>query len=120
MPLSTSAFWLPQVDWGGANQRLAETDPPLYSAGRWPGSMGFRRAGMAGPRPSLVFSLLALWLVVRLGRQLLGLEAGWWGAGAASAVGVLRTPFNPKSLLLCLRRAGPRAWIGLAPQRALP
>ena len=72
-------FWLPQVDWGGASSGFAETDPPLYSQAvawlyGWFGVQEWLARGL-----SLVFSLLALWLVVRLGRQLLGLEAGWWG-----------------------------------------
>ena len=96
-------FWLPQVDWGGASSGFAETDPPLYSQAvawlyGWFGVQEWLARGL-----SLVFSLLALWLVLRLGRQLLGLEAGWWG-GLLFAVLPLSVFYGrsiqPESLLL--------------------
>ena len=54
-------------------------------------------------RFSLMFSLLALWLVLRLGRHLLGADAGWWG-GLLFAVLPLSVFYGrsiqPESLLL--------------------
>ena len=96
-------LWLPQVDWSGASSGFAETDPPLYSQAvawlyGWLGVQEWLARGL-----SLVLSLIALWLLVRLGRQLLGLDAGWWG-GLLFAVLPLSVFYGrsiqPESLLL--------------------
>ena len=73
-------FWTPQVDWGGMGSGFAETDPPLYSqaVASLYGVFGVHEWLARGL--SLVLSLIGLWLVLRLGRRLLGAEAGWWGA----------------------------------------
>ena len=72
-------LWLPQVDWGGASSGFAETDPPLYSAG-----CGRSMAGLAcrngWPAAPAVFSLLALWLVLRLGANCWALMLAGGGA----------------------------------------
>ena len=96
-------LWLPQVDWGGASSGFAETDPPLYSQAvawlyGWFGVQEWLARGL-----SLVLSLLALWLLVRLGQRLLGADAGWWG-GLLFAVLPLSVFYGrsiqPESLLL--------------------
>jgi 4-amino-4-deoxy-L-arabinose transferase-like glycosyltransferase len=96
-------FWLPQVDWGGASSGFAETDPPLYSQSvawlyGWFGVQEWLARGL-----SLLLSLIALWLLVRLGQQLVGTEAGWWG-GLLFAVLPLSVFYGrsiqPESLLL--------------------
>ena len=96
-------FWLPQVDWGGASSGFAETDPPLYSQAvawlyGWFGVQEWLARGL-----SLALSLLALWLLVRLGQRLLGADAGWWG-GLLFAVLPLSVFYGrsiqPESLLL--------------------
>ena len=97
-------FWTPQVDWGGMGSGFAETDPPLYSqaVASLYGVFGVHEWLARGL--SLVLSLIGLWLVLRLGRRLLGAEAGWWGAlfFAVLPLSVFygRT-VQPESLLLC-------------------
>jgi 4-amino-4-deoxy-L-arabinose transferase-like glycosyltransferase len=96
-------FWLPQVDWGGVGSGIAETDPPIYSMAV---ALLYQ---LAGPHEwlarglSLLFSLAALGLLLRLGEELLGAEAGWWG-GLFFAVLPLSVFYGrtvqPESLLL--------------------
>ena len=96
-------LWLPQVDWGGASSGFAETDPPLYSQAvawlyGWFGVQEWLARSL-----SLALSLLALWLLMRLGQRLLGADAGWWG-GLLFAVLPLSVFYGrsiqPESLLL--------------------
>lgn len=98
-------WWLPQIDWGGASPGYVEAEFPLYPylvAGlyRLLGQHDWLARGL-----SVSASLLTLWLVVRLGRRLLGDTAGWWG-GMAWATLPLTVYYGrtvqAESLLLCL------------------
>ncbi|MEB3332332.1 MAG: glycosyltransferase family 39 protein [Synechococcaceae cyanobacterium] len=73
-------LWLPQIDWGGASPGYVESEFPLYP---------FLLAGLhqlfgvhdqLGRLLSLLFSLLTILLVQRIGQRLLGAGAGRWGA----------------------------------------
>ncbi len=70
----------------------------------WPGSMAGLACRNGWPEASAwLLSLLALWLLVRLGQRLLGADAGWWG-GLLFAVLPLSVFYGrsiqPESLLL--------------------
>ena len=78
--LGNLPFWTPQIDWGGMTSGFVESDPPLYAqlvAGLY-GLFGVHEWLARGL--SLIFSLLTLLLLLRLGQRLLGEGAGWWGA----------------------------------------
>ena len=73
-------IWLPQVDWGGAGSGYAETDFPIYSFGV---SLLYQLFGVQewlARGLSLLCSIGAIYLIQRLGSNLFGREAGWWGA----------------------------------------
>ncbi|MFM7314796.1 MAG: ArnT family glycosyltransferase [Cyanobium sp.] len=98
-------WWLPQIDWGGASAGTVEAEFPLYPylvAGlyRLLGVHEWLARGL-----TITASLLSLWLVIRLGRRLLGEGAGWWG-GMAWAVLPLSVYYGrtvqAESLLLLL------------------
>ncbi|MFM7674970.1 MAG: ArnT family glycosyltransferase [Synechococcus sp.] len=72
-------LWLPQIDWAGAAPGYVESEFPLFPylvAGlyRLFGVHEWLARGLA-----VLCSLLTLWLVVRIGKRLLGAAAGWWG-----------------------------------------
>ena len=72
-------LWLPQIDWAGASPGYVESEFPLY-----PSLLAglYRLFGLhewLGRGLSLLASLLTIWLLIRIGRQLLTAAAGWWG-----------------------------------------
>lgn len=98
-------WWLPQIDWSGAAPGYVEAEFPLYPylvawIYRLFGVQEWLARGL-----SVSFSLLTLWLLVRVGRRLLGERAGWWG-GMAWAVLPLAVYYGrtvqAESLLLLL------------------
>lgn len=102
-------WWLPQIDWGGATAGYVEAEFPLYP---WLVAWLYRLGGIhewLGRSLSVVCSLLTLLLVVRIGRRLLGSEAGWWG-GLLWAVAPLAVHYGravqAESLLMLLAAFG--------------
>lgn len=73
-------LWLPQIDWGGASAGYVESEFPLYPYVLAGLHQLFGVHDQLGRLLSLLFSLLTIALVQRIGRTLLGPRAGWWGA----------------------------------------
>lgn len=72
-------WWLPQIDWGGAGSGLVEAEFPLFPYGL---ALLYRCFGLhewLGRLLSIACALASIWLVVRLGRRLLGDAPGRWG-----------------------------------------
>lgn len=72
-------FWLPQIDWGGATPGFVEAEWPLYP---YLVALLQRLLGVhdwIGRGLSVLCSVLTIWLVIRIGRRLVGEPAGWWG-----------------------------------------
>ncbi len=72
-------FWLPQIDWGGAGNGLVEAEFPLYPYGV---ALLYRLFGVhewLARGLSVLCSVLTIYLLIRIGRRLLGERAGWWG-----------------------------------------
>ena len=70
---------LPQIDWGGAGSGVVEAEFPLYP---YAVALLYRLFGVQewlARGLSVLCSLLTIVLVVRIGRQLVGERAGWWG-----------------------------------------
>ncbi len=69
----------PQIDWGGAGSGVVEAEFPLYP---YSVALLYRLFGVQewlARGLSVLCSLLTIVLVVRIGRQLVGERAGWWG-----------------------------------------
>ena len=77
--LNQLPIWLPQVDWGGVSSGYAETDFPLYSYGVGLLYQFFGLHEWLARGLSLLCSIGAIYLVQRLGSNLFGQAAGWWG-----------------------------------------
>ena len=72
-------FWRPQIDWGGAGSGLVEAEFPLYP---YTVALLYRVFGVhewLARGLSVLLSVLTIWLLIRIGRLLLGARAGWWG-----------------------------------------
>ncbi|MEA5424643.1 ArnT family glycosyltransferase [Synechococcus sp. CCY9202] len=72
-------FWLPQIDWAGASPGYVESEFPLSP---YLSALLYRLFGVhewLARGLAVTFSLLTLWLVIRIGSQLFGPSAGWWG-----------------------------------------
>jgi hypothetical protein len=118
-------FWRPQIDWGGAGSGLVEAEFPLYP---YTVALLYRLFGVhvwIARGVSVALSLLTIWLVIRIGRHLVGARAGWWGG---VFVAVLPIPVfygrsvQPEATLLflaalCLERF--LAWLDQGDPRTL-
>jgi len=72
-------FWRPQIDWGGAGSGLVEAEFPLYP---YSVALLYRLFGVhewLARGLSVALSVLTIWLLIRIGRRLVGERAGWWG-----------------------------------------
>ena len=103
--IANTPIWLPQIDWAGASAGYVESEFPLYP---FLVSRLYLLAGVQewlGRGLSVLFSVLTIGLVMRLGRRWFGAREGWW-AGLFFAIAPLgvyygRT-FQAEALLLLL------------------
>ena len=77
--LGNTPIWLPQIDWAGSTSGYVESEFPLYpyllgSIYKFTGIYEYLGRGL-----SILFSLLTIFLIIRIGEELLDSESGWWG-----------------------------------------
>ncbi|MCT0212164.1 glycosyltransferase family 39 protein [Synechococcus sp. CS-1324] len=77
---------LPQIDWAGAGSGVVEAEFPLYP---YAVALLYRLFGVRewlARGVSVALSVLTIWLLIRIGRRLVGARAGWWGGMAAAVL----------------------------------
>ncbi len=77
--LENTPIWLPQIDWAGATKGFVESEFPIF-----PYLLGniYKLFGInewIGRGLSILFSVLTIILIVRVGTILLDPISGWWG-----------------------------------------
>ena len=103
--LGNTPIWLPQIDWGGAMKGYVESEFPLYPfiVGQFYKLFGLHE--ILGRSISLLFSLLTIFLIIRIASILFNSRAGFW-AGIFYALMPLSVyysrTFQAESLLLFL------------------
>ena len=103
--LENTPIWLPQIDWGGAMKGYVESEFPIYPfiVGQFYKLFGIYE--IFGRSISIVFSLLTIFLIIRITSILFNNRAGFWAGIFYSlmplSVYYSRT-FQAESLLLFL------------------
>ncbi|WP_320666548.1 ArnT family glycosyltransferase [Prochlorococcus sp. MIT 1307] len=77
--LEGTPIWLPQIDWAGASAGYVDCEFPLY-----PYLVGqlYKLFGLhewIGRGLSIFFSILTIFLVIRIGTRIFDPQSGWWG-----------------------------------------
>jgi len=77
--LNNTPIWLPQVDWGGASKGYVECEFPLfpYLIGQAYKLFGINE--FIGRFASILFSILTIYIIIRIGSRLIDPISGWWG-----------------------------------------
>ena len=72
-------IWLPQIDWAGAGKGYVECEFPLfpYIVGQFYKLFGLHE--WIGRGLSILFSVLTILLVIRIGSRIFDPISGWWG-----------------------------------------
>ncbi len=72
-------IWLPQIDWSGASPGYVESEFPLfpYLTSQFYSLFGIHE--WIGRCLSAIFSVLTIFILIRIGEQLLDPISGWWG-----------------------------------------
>ena len=77
--LENTPIWLPQIDWAGASEGYVECEFPLfpYLVGQLYKVFGLHE--WIGRGLSLIFSVISIFLIIRIGSELFDRVSGWWG-----------------------------------------
>ncbi len=76
---NNTPLWLPQIDWSGAGTGLVECEFPIYQylLGKIYQIFGVQE--WLGRGLSTIFSVLTIWLIIRISKKLLDNQSAWWG-----------------------------------------
>ncbi|ABX09192.1 ArnT family glycosyltransferase [Prochlorococcus marinus] len=103
--LNNTPIWLPQIDWAGNGEGFVESEFPIFP---YLTAQLYKLFGIhewIGRSFSVIFSLLTILLIIRIGELLINKEAGWWGGILFSILPMsvyYGRAFQAESLLLLL------------------
>ena len=77
--LENTPIWLPQIDWAGTSKGYVECEFPIfpYIVGQIYKLFGVHE--WLGRGLSILFSLLTILLLIRIGSRIFDAASGWWG-----------------------------------------
>ncbi|KGG12070.1 MULTISPECIES: ArnT family glycosyltransferase [Prochlorococcus] len=103
--IHSTPIWLPQIDWIGSSNGYVESEFPIFP---YLVSILYKLLGVnewIGRSLSVVFSLITIVLLIKIGTHLFGEKEGWW-AGLIFAILPISVyygrTFQAESLMLCL------------------